>query len=75
MFKKLKPVRQENRFKRRNANKQKREIETLSGYWQPFKEESEIEQESSEVTQSLEAETDDSETDAKRDSRFRRRID
>jgi hypothetical protein len=47
----------------------------MSGYWQPFKEELEIEQESNQVGQNLDAETDESEADAKHHSRFKRRID
>jgi hypothetical protein len=47
----------------------------MSGYWQPFKQDKEPEQESNEVGQTLESETDDSETDAKHDSRFKRRTD
>jgi hypothetical protein len=50
----------------------------MSGYWQPFRQEDEVEPpESTEAAESLEsAPDDDSETDAKgHDSRFRRRID
>jgi hypothetical protein len=47
----------------------------VSGYWQPFRHENEVEQESTEVTESPEAETEDNETDTKHDSQFKRRID
>jgi hypothetical protein len=52
----------------------------MSGQWQPFRPENELEPESTEIAESVEPETDDSETDSridssKRDSRFRRRID
>jgi hypothetical protein len=50
-------------------------LKKMSGQWQPYKQENEIEQESTEVGQSLDTEEDDSETDTKHDSRFRRRID
>ena len=46
----------------------------MSGQW-PREEKVEIEQEPTEVGQSLDTEEDDSETDTKHDSRFRRRID
>jgi hypothetical protein len=52
----------------------------MSGQWNPYARENEVEQASTEVGQSLESEPDDSETDeaetdTKHEHRFRRRTD